>query len=103
VISGDLAHIGPKFDDRRKATGTWLSKSRDKDGEILCTLEAADPAAFFGLIAREQNARRICGLPPAWLTIEAAQPRTGKVLHYQQYAHPAGHESVSFASVAFYG
>lgn len=103
VISGDLAHIGPKFDDRRKAAGAWLAQSREKDAEILKTLEAADPAAFFGVIAGEKNARRVCGLPPTWLTLAAARPRAGKVLHYQQYAHPQGHESVSFAAAAFYG
>jgi AmmeMemoRadiSam system protein B len=102
VISGDLAHIGPKFEDQRKATGIWLAQSRDKDHEILKTLETADPAAFFDVIAREKNARRICGLPPTWLALEVARPRSGKVLHYQQYAHPEGHESVSFAAAAFY-
>jgi MEMO1 family protein len=69
----------------------------------LKTLEAADPAAFFDVIAREKNARRICGLPPTWLALEVVRPRAGKVLHYQQYAHPEGHESVSFAAAAFYG
>jgi AmmeMemoRadiSam system protein B len=102
IISGDLAHIGPKFDDRRKAAGAWLAQSRDKDQAILQTLEAADPSAFFDVIAAEKNARRICGLSPAWLTLEVTRPRTGKVLHYQQYAHPQGHESVSFAAAAFY-
>ena len=80
------------------------SRAATRTTRFSTTLEAADPAAFFGRDRRrEQNARRICGLPPTWLTLEAAQPRTGKVLHYQQYAHPEGHESVSFASVAFYG
>ena len=102
VISGDLAHIGPKFEDKRPAIGAWLSHSREKDQEILKTLEAADPAAFFKVIALEKNSRRICGLPPTWLTLEVTRPRSGKVLHYQQYAHPEGHESVSFAAVAFY-
>jgi MEMO1 family protein len=103
VISGDLAHIGPKFRDKRKAAGPWLDESRAKDAAILKTLEAADPAAFFATIAAEDNARRICGLPPAWLALEVAKPRTGKVLHYQQYVHPKGSESVSFAAAAFYG
>lgn len=103
LISGDLAHIGPKFDDRRKAVGAWLTQSREKDQAILQTLEAANPAAFFDVIAAEKNARRICGLSPTWLTLEVARPRNGKVLHYQQYAHPQGHESVSFAAAAFYG
>jgi AmmeMemoRadiSam system protein B len=102
LISGDLAHIGPKFEDRRKAEGEWLRESRNKDEEILKTLEEADPGEFFATIAREKNSRRICGLPPTWLTLAAAQPRRGRVLHYQQYAHPDGHESVSFAAAAFY-
>ena len=102
IISGDLAHIGPKFDDRRKATGAWLAQSREKDEAILQTLEAADATAFFDVIAAEKNARRICGLSPTWLTLEVAKPRSGKVLHYQQFAHPQGHESVSFAAAAFY-
>ena len=103
VISGDLAHIGPKFGDERKAEGPWLAESRTKDAAILKTFDAADPAAFFGVIAGEENRRRICGLSPAWLTLAATRPTAGKVLHYQQYVHPKGHESVSFAAAAFYG
>jgi AmmeMemoRadiSam system protein B len=103
VISGDLAHIGPKFGDRRKAAGPWLEESRAKDAAILKTLEAADAGEFFGTIATEQNRRRICGLSPTWLTLAVTQPKTGKVLHYQQYVHPQGRESVSFAAAAFYG
>lgn len=102
VISGDLAHIGPKFDDARKAAGSWLAESRRKDQAILKTLEAADPKAFFDAIAAEKNARRICGLTPTWLTLEVTRPRSGTVLHYQQFADPEGLESVSFAAVGFY-
>jgi AmmeMemoRadiSam system protein B len=103
VISGDLAHIGPKFRDKRKAAGPWLEESRAKDHEILKTLEKADPAAYFNVIADEGDSRRICGLPPTWLTLEVARPTTGKILHYQQYIHPTGYESVSFAAASFYG
>jgi hypothetical protein len=103
LISGDLAHIGPKFNDRRMAAGPWLDESRAKDDELLKALGEADPEAYFNLIAAEKNVRRICGLSPTWLTLAATQPRTGKVLHYQQYVEPNGHESVSFAAAAFYG
>lgn len=102
VISGDLAHIGPKFDDKRKAAGEFLEKSLAKDAAILETLEAADPDRFYQVVAAEQNARRICGLSPTWLTLAVTSPRVGKILHYQQYADPAGRESVSFAAAAFY-
>ena len=39
---------------------------------------------------------------PMWLTLAAARPTTGRVLHYQQFVHPEGFESVSFAAAAFY-
>ncbi|WP_439621958.1 AmmeMemoRadiSam system protein B [Gemmata sp.] len=103
LISGDLAHIGPKFGDKRKAEGPWLVESRERDAAILKALESASASAFFNEVAAEQDKRRICGLTPTWLTLELTKPRTGKVLHYQQFVHPQGKESVSFAAAAFYG
>ena len=35
------------------------------------------------------------------LTLGAAKPSSGKVLHYGRFVHPEGYESVSFASMAF--
>jgi AmmeMemoRadiSam system protein B len=102
VISGDLAHIGPKFGDEQRAEGPWLEASRTQDEAILTRLNGADPAGYFETIAGEADARRICGLPPTWLTLATIQPKRGKVLHYQQFVHPQGHESVSFAAAAFY-
>jgi AmmeMemoRadiSam system protein B len=102
LISGDLAHIGPKFGDADPVEDRFLSHSRDKDHEILSKAEAADPLGYFGVIASEGDRRRICGLPPTYTVLEAIRPKAGKVLGYDQYVHPLGHESVSFASVAFY-
>src|SRR5260370_39769464 len=102
IISGDLAHLGPKFEDPEPVREPALLHSREKDREILRKAEDADAAGYFQVIAEEQDARRICGLPPTFLTLEAFQPRRGKLLHYDQYVHPRGYESVSFASVAFY-
>ena len=51
---------------------------------------------------QEGDCRRICGLPPTYTVLEAVRPGRGKMLHYDQYVHPQGYESVSFASVAFY-
>jgi AmmeMemoRadiSam system protein B len=102
IISGDLAHIGPKFGDRQRVSGEMLARSRELDQAILRQMESADPSGYFRVIADEADRRRICGLPPAYTALEAIRPRRGRVLHYDQYAHPRGHESVSFASVAFY-
>jgi AmmeMemoRadiSam system protein B len=102
LISGDLAHIGPKFDDPEPVRAPLLAESRERDQAILRKAEKADPAGYFRVIAEEQDRRRICGLPPTYTVLEALRPGHGKLLHYDQYVHPRGHESVSFASVAFY-
>ena len=101
LISGDLAHVGPKFGDRA-LPDAFLAHSRAQDGAILNRAEAADAAGYFRVIAEEGDARRICGLPPTYLALEALRPGHGRVLHYDQYVHPQRHESVSFASVGFY-
>ena len=103
IISGDLAHIGPKFDDPVPLSPNRLTQSRQQDFAILRQAEAANPAGYFKVIADEQDARNICGLPPTFTVLEAIRPGSGKLLHYDQYAHPRGQESVSFASMAFYG
>jgi AmmeMemoRadiSam system protein B len=102
VISGDLAHIGPKFGDDGPLKPEFLAESRGRDQAILEQAAAADPAGLFRVIAAEADARRICGLPPAWTVLQAIRPGSGRVLRYDQYVHPRGAESVSFAGVAFY-
>jgi MEMO1 family protein len=101
LISGDLAHIGPKFRDA-PLTQPRLTHSRAQDQAVLSRAEAADLTGFFQVIADEGDSRNICGLPPTWTTLAATRPGRGKLLHYDQYIDPRGHESVSFASVAFY-
>lgn len=101
VISGDLAHIGPKFGDSRAVSAEQLAHGRRRDDAILAAARSADPDAYFRVIAGEANARRICGLPPTWVTLAAAAPSRGRPLHYGRYVHPHGFESVSFAAAAF--
>jgi AmmeMemoRadiSam system protein B len=111
IISGDLAHLGPKFGDPRPVSATLLTHSRRQDFALLGELgEGArkprrtgppDPQAFFQTIAAEDDARRICGLPPLYTILHALHPSSGQLLHYEQYVHPEGEESVSFASVVF--
>jgi hypothetical protein len=102
IISGDLAHLGPKFGDPHPVGDTFLTHSREQDQALLRYTEATDARGYFRIIADEADRRRICGLPPTYTVLEAIRPSHGKVLHYDQYVHPRGHESVSFASAAFY-
>lgn len=112
IISGDLAHLGPKFGDPRPVCQAMLTHSRWQDLALLRELvsdgkegnriEPPDASAYFRRIADEGDSRRICGLPPTYLVLQALRPNRGEVLHYDQYLHPDGFESVSFASMGFY-
>jgi MEMO1 family protein len=70
IISGDLAHIGPKFDDD-DLPQAFLDRSRTQDQKLMQSAEAADASGYFRVIAEEGDARRICGLPPTYLALEA--------------------------------
>jgi AmmeMemoRadiSam system protein B len=102
VISGDLAHIGPAFGDPGPLTDGFLERSRSRDQLILRQAETADATRYYQAVQQEQDRRRICGLPPTYLTLAAFRPASGKVLHYEQSVYERGNKSVSYASVAFY-
>jgi MEMO1 family protein len=102
LISGDLAHLGPKFGDPRPVHAAQLSHSRRRDEALMALAARIDTAGYFGLIAEEGDCRRICGLPPTYTVLEAVRPSAGKLLHYDQWIDPAGYESVSFAGMAFF-
>jgi AmmeMemoRadiSam system protein B len=103
VISGDLAHIGPKFNDPELVHEDMLRHSKLQDDLLLSKATACDADGYFDVIAAEEDTRRICGLPPTYVTLGAAAPKQGKLLHYGRFVHPEGFESVSFASMAFEG
>jgi AmmeMemoRadiSam system protein B len=101
IISGDLAHIGPKFRDPSPVDRRQLEHSRRQDEALIGAAERVDLDGYFQVIAQEGDERRICGLPPTWLTLSAARPSSGRLTHYGQYVDPEGDESVSFASMVF--
>jgi AmmeMemoRadiSam system protein B len=103
VISGDLAHIGPKFNPGEPLTAALLERSLAQDHELLRRTAAGDAAGYFQLIAREQDARNTCGFPPTFLLLEALRPRSGRLLHYDRHIHPQGYSSVSWATMVFDG
>jgi MEMO1 family protein len=78
-----------------------LNDSLEKDERLVKALTDGDVNAYFRHVADERDARRICGLPPTYLTLSVLGPTRGSPLHYQQFVHPEGFESVSFTAMAF--
>jgi AmmeMemoRadiSam system protein B len=103
LISGDLAHLGPKFNPgRAPLESSEIQHSQRQDRALLGRLEDADLAGYFRILTQEKDVRAICGFPPTYTVLEALKPRRGKMLNYSCYKDPSGFESVSFASMAFY-
>jgi MEMO1 family protein len=102
LISGDLAHIGPHFNDPDRLNSAVLSHSKKQDQALLTQAERAAANEYFRMVAEEGDERRICGLSPTWTVLEAAKPSRGRTLNYTQYVQPDHDLSVSFASMAFY-
>jgi hypothetical protein len=101
VISGDLAHIGPKFGARRPVSEDQLIHSKTQDLRLLEAAARCDAEAYHGVVVDEADERNICGHPPTWLTLHASGVTRGETLEYGRYTHPRGKESVSFAGMVF--
>ena len=102
IISGDLAHLGPKFGDPQPVGERELASSKEQDYRLIGEVEEASADGYFQVIVDERDRRRVCGLPPTYVVLEALKPTHGKLLHYDQYLGPEGFESVSFASMGFF-
>jgi hypothetical protein len=100
VASADLAHIGPRFGDPHRVTASQLRETAEADRELLAAVEAGDAEAFFRLVARDGDRRRICGLAPVYLALRLVPATSGRLLRYGQWADPQG--TVTFAAVALY-
>jgi AmmeMemoRadiSam system protein B len=100
VASADLAHIGPRFGDPQRVTAGQLRETAEADRQLLAAVEAGDAEAFFRLVARDGDRRRICGLAPIYLAMRLVPATSGRLLRYGQWADPQG--TVTFAAVALY-
>ena len=100
VASADLAHIGPRFGDPHRVTAGQLRETAEADRHLLAAVEAGDAEAFFRLVAREGDRRRICGLAPIYLAMRLVPAAPGRLLRYGQWADPQG--TVTFAALALY-
>lgn len=100
VAAGDLAHVGPEFGDPEPYDSTAREDLATKDRQLLSSIEAGDAAAFFAQLRAEEDQRRICGLPPIYLTLRLLGTSRGQVVGYDQCSADAtGGSFVSIAGV----
>ena len=101
VASADLAHVGLRFGDPAPPSPAALQQIERDDRNMLACVENMDAEGFFDFVSREEDRRKICGLPPIYTLLKVMDAREGKLLSYQQSVEPNGSSVVSFASMVF--
>lgn len=101
IASGDMAHIGRKFDDPYDAA-TMLTTVEEEDKHLLHAMETSNASAYFQRIAAVDDAYKICGLPPVYTILELAGCSNGSSLAYEQWHERSTRSAVTYSSVAYY-
>jgi AmmeMemoRadiSam system protein B len=102
IASADLDHIGPRYGDSFVPHKGTVADALEKDEQLLRELERMDVAGFVRTVARENEARRICGFSPIATMLHCMEASEGKLLALD-YAQVDDRSSfVSFASMIFH-
>jgi len=102
LASADLAHVGLRFGDPDPPNRFTLENLAEEDQQMLKYVERVDAEGFFGVLRRERDRRRICGLAPIYVLLHLLEGAEGKLLKYSQSLDPASQSVVTFASLAYF-
>ncbi len=103
VIAGaDLAHVGRRFGDSSGPTPHSMERVEHEDLEFLKFVAEGDAEGMFRSIVADNDARRVCGYPPIYMTLRTLENPRGRVLQYRQWVDFDAGAAVTFAAVALY-
>lgn len=97
VAAADLAHVGPAFGDLLPLDMAARARLEAQDRRLIKVMERADPEAFLGEIRTDGDQRRICGVPPIYVTLAVLAGTTGTPAGYAQC--PADDNGTSIVSI----
>jgi AmmeMemoRadiSam system protein B len=101
ISAADLAHVGPRFGDSWSVDQARLQDQSEDDRTLLELACRGDSNGMFRHVADQGDRRRICGLAPTYMMLQAMGPARGDLLKYAQAVAPDDTSCVSFASVAY--
>lgn len=101
ILGGvDFAHVGRKFGDEFSADRAVAERVQREDLGLIENIKRGDPEGFYAEIAKDRDARRICGLAPMYTQLELLRGRSARLLKYGIAMEPQSESAVSFASLA---
>lgn len=102
VASADLDHIGPRYGDQFVPHNGTVRESLEKDRQLLRCLELVDLHGFIQGVAKENDARRICGFSPITAMLSCMEASQGKLLSLDHARVDDQNSFVSFTSMIFH-
>lgn len=102
LVSGDLAHVGPKFGDDAPAR-VMIDDVSAADRRLLDQLETASAPGYHAEIEATDHRYRVCGHAPTAVALHTFRPAGGEVLAYDVWHEDETDSAVSFATVVFRG
>jgi AmmeMemoRadiSam system protein B len=96
VAAGDLAHLGPAFDEP-PLDFTAHAQMKIDDEALMTNLCAGDAAGFYKFMQAGQYRRNVCGLAPFYFTLSVLNQSQGHPITYDRC--PADENDTSYVSV----
>jgi AmmeMemoRadiSam system protein B len=100
LISGDLAHFGKKFGDKKSASELF-DKVKAFDEAFLEVGANNDSKTMLKIMSSEYDPYRICGFPPLYAFLNAFPNLDGKILSRDLWDETERESAVSFGSILF--
>jgi MEMO1 family protein len=101
IIAGvDFAHVGKKFGDSFSADEKIAEWVKREDLALIENIKRGDPDGFFADVARDRDARKICGLSPMYMQLELLRDHPARLLMHDIAMESQTESAVSFASLA---
>lgn len=101
LISGDLAHVGKKFGDRKPAS-EMFNEVKSFDKLFLRYAEQAAEEELLNLVSEQYDPYRICGFPPLYTFLKSMPGIKGKALNYDLWDEQDRESAVSFGSILYW-
>jgi len=101
ILAGvDFAHVGRKFGDSFSADEKIAQWVKHEDLALIENIRRGDPDGFFADIAKDRDARKICGLSAMYTQLELLRDHPARLLMHDIAMEPQTESAVSFASLA---
>jgi MEMO1 family protein len=100
LVSGDLAHVGKKFGDRKPAN-SMKQEVEAFDEKFLASAITNQPDQLFEQVKQGYDPFRICGFPPLYTFLKLFPELNGELIGYHWWDEQERESAVSFGAIKY--